>query len=122
MTEWIAAMYSWLDRMTEELTMPDVVAVNVNLYENPPRADLVGATHYDAVDSDWACEETFRASEWHDFAAGVFAHGCEEALTSIVAALRAYFASERPGAIRLRTGRTVTVGFVEGNLVRIWPR
>lgn len=108
----------WLEAAFSLEPGPDVIAFCLNLYDAPFRADIIGSTHYDPDDSDWACDEVWRpdilpfdfpehlsALEWGErrsLACGMLIE-CLEDSGEVM----------RP----LRAATVVAVGFVGGDLV-----
>lgn len=112
------SLAKWLEAAFALEPGPAVVAFCLNLYDSPFRADIIGATHYDPTDSDWACDEAWRpdippfdfpehlsALEWGErqsVARGMLVE-CLDESGEVLAALRA--------------ATVVAVGFVGGDLV-----
>jgi hypothetical protein len=113
---------TWAAQALPASPLPGVVAYNFNIAESATafEVEIVGSSYFDPGNSDWACEEgwTSRPSkyiapfttvgkEWQPF------------LESIGAAIRELSESEQPGAKTMRSAQAVTVGFVDGELVRV---
>jgi hypothetical protein len=112
----------WLDTALSDDVPSDIVAFNFNLYEEPFRVDLVGATYYSAKDSDWACEEAFVPEpRFFDFPARGMPKLWQEKLTFARVLLEECVGNSSTSGERLRAAQAVTVGFVDGDLIRIWP-
>ena len=108
---------AWLEAALTSARPPSIVAFNVNLYDSPFRADLVGATSYDPSDSDWACEEAWTPPRrLFDFPDSLASRPWRERLALADSLLRNYLQSTSAGAGALRKARAVTVGFVDGDL------
>jgi hypothetical protein len=120
-----ASIEAWLESTVPEKTPEDVVAYNFNLAEGGCWiVEVIGASSFDSRTGDWACPpeawscrpSQFEipydwAANWQDAAKYVASH-----VTNFI--LR----SSHPGAEVLRQAEAVCVGFVDGDLTRIWPR
>jgi hypothetical protein len=108
---------SWLN--TALSSPPDeIVAYNINLYDSPFKADLVGSTYYDADDPNWACEEHWVATpRMFDFPAGMENIHWEERLELGKRLLRDCIAKGGPAAQVFRRTMATTIGFVDGELI-----
>ncbi len=107
----------WLDRALGGSVPESIVAFNINLYDSPFRADVVGSTFYDAADGDWACQEAWVSQERRfDFPAELGSLPWEERLASCKGLLERCLAGDGAAAMRLRRAAAVTVGFVDGDL------
>src|SRR5262245_30099940 len=114
---------AWLDRALAKPVPAHVVAFNFNLSE-PWSVELIGADRYSEEDADWACPpEAFRpkgkklrlpesecGSDWQSVL---------EAAKSLVVS---FLDRGSSGSERLRQAQGVTVGFVDGDLHKVWPR
>jgi hypothetical protein len=110
----------WLDQQSARAP-EEIIAFSINLYESPFAAELVGSTFYDAEDADWACEEAFVPElRRFELPPSAFGQSWEEALKQVCAMMQRYLNQSAHGA-RLRRAVAVTVGFVDGDLVRVWP-
>jgi hypothetical protein len=102
---------------------PDLAAFNFNLAESAHKfqVDLVGATRYDPDDPDWACDEAF-ASDPRFFDLPHSAVGSRwEDVQQLVSRFITDYIRTAPSASPLRSARAVTIGFVDGELERVWP-
>ena len=119
--KWIACwrFFRWVDSALKKSRPPsNIVAFNFNLYEGPFRADLVGATSYDPMDSDWATEEAWVAKpRFFDFPPHAWGSGWQDALAVATKLINDYLRTTSDGATRLGQAVAVTVGFVDGDLV-----
>lgn len=112
----------WLDRALQEPVPEGVVAYSFNLSE-PWKVELIGADHYDPGNSDWACPpEAFRP---HEGGLRLSAAAPNDNWENILAWTRQqivdYMGSSASGAAKLRAAQAVCVGFVDGDLQRVWP-
>jgi hypothetical protein len=115
-------MVAWLRRVCAAETPPaSVIAFNIGLFETEDgfSAYLVGAERYDANDGDWACNEAFTARE--RYLALPLGHDAkwQRVLELVVDAVRRFLASTEGAASFLARARAVTVGFDDGDLVRV---
>ena len=113
---------AWLRRVSAAETPPaSVVAFNIGLFEaeNGFSAYLVGAERYDANDGDWACDEAFTARERYLALPLGRDVKWQRVLELIADAARRFLASTEGSASFLAKARAVTVGFDDGDLVRV---
>lgn len=121
------AYAEWLDALCKRPMPSDVVAFSVNLYDSAGagfyEAELIGAAQYDPEDEDWACDDIFNSGlkERFELPASEVGSDWEKALQLFVDWTRSYCEDASNHGEVLRRARAVTVGFVEGNLVRAWP-
>jgi hypothetical protein len=102
---------------------PGLAAFNFNLAEAYKKfqVDVIGALHYDPEDRDWACEEEF-ASEPRFFDLPHAQVGSRwEDVQRLVSQFVADYIRAAPSSSPLRSVTAVTVGFVDGELERVWP-
>jgi len=100
------------------------IALNFNLYEavDSVHSDFIGAPMYDAQNEDWACEEVFAAQpRFFEMPHSIVGSDWRTALATVAEFIRAYLNNQSNCGARLRESQAVTVGFVDGNLVRVWP-
>lgn len=114
---------AWLDKALSEPVPASVIAFNFNLYE-PWSIEIIGSDTYTEDDPDWACDgaESFRPDvEALSLPASEYATW-KEVLEHAANLVLAYL--ERPGAgsKRLRQAQAVAIGFVDGDLRRLWPK
>ena len=115
--ELTTSLGAWLDRAFSSSVPETIVAFNVNLYDEPFRADLVGAECYDADDADRACAEDWVPKDrFFDFPADLGQLPWEERLSLVREALEELLAGDGRAATRLKSSTAVTVGFVDGDL------
>lgn len=110
---------AWLARICDEEEPPtSVVAFKVGLFETPDgySAYLIGSTHYDTEDSDWAREEAFAPSErYFSFGREGFV-SWQEAHDAVVEATRRFLESPEGMESFLSSAMALTVGFDDGEL------
>jgi shikimate kinase len=114
---------AWLDMALSEPVPESVIAFNFNLYE-PWSIEIIGSDTYSENDPNWASDgaESFRpAVEALPLQASEHS-SWKEVLEHAANLVRAYL--ERPGAgsQRLRRAQAVAIGFVDGELRRLWPK
>lgn len=109
---------SWLDNILEQAIPPEVAAFCFNLYDDAGdkwSIELIGATHFDPENDDWACDEVTNFGtrqspySWEEEAEW------EGILRKISRALRKYL-KEGKYAEKLKSKAAVGVGFVEGDI------
>jgi hypothetical protein len=118
------AFSGWLERVSRRETPPaSVIAYNVGLFESPNgyTAYLCGADHYSDDSSDWACRESFAPKDrYFNLPAQEFkSKGWEEAQEAVITAVKEFLASAQGAQSFLANAQAVTVGFDDGELVRV---
>ena len=112
----------WLDRSLNQPIPPSVIAFNFNLAE-PWCIEVVGADRYNEDNSDWACDESFRPLVEHlDIPESENRSNWEAVLTEAKCIVSAYIDRQSAGSDILKRAVAVTVGFVDGELHKVWPR
>lgn len=114
---------AWVDRAMQQRIPENVVAFCFNLYEAGDAfgVELVGASRFDPINGDWACDETFeyRRDEF-TMPVDMFGGSWEACLENVGGILRAYL-HDGAFAARLRSAQGVAVGFVDGDIQVLWP-
>ena len=101
---------------------PSVVAFSFNLAE-PWCIEIVGSDRYSADDPDWACEESFRPDvEQLALPETEVGETWEVVLEAAKRLVTAYLDRPSAGSAILRRAEAVAVGFVDGELHKVWPR
>jgi len=117
-----AAFNSWLDAALAQPIQAGVVAFSFNLAE-PWSIEVIGAKSYAEEDSDWACDEAFRPKisnfDLHESEVG---DDWESVLESGKKIILAYLDRPSAGSAILKKSEAVCVGFVDGDLHKLWPR
>ena len=113
---------AWLDRALDEASgRDDVVAFSFNLGE-PWSIEVVGCGSYDEDDEDWATDEIFRPEtdplELPEREAG---DDWESVLKFANALVGSYLARPSTGSSTLKSASAVAVGFVDGEIHKLWP-
>jgi hypothetical protein len=113
---------AWLDDALSQRISPSVVAFSFNLAE-PWSIEVVGSDRYSDDDPDWACEESFRANvEQFALPASEVGATWEVVLEATKHLVGSYLDRPSAGSVRLRKAEAVVVGFVDGDIHRVWPR
>lgn len=113
---------AWLDIVLSQAIPPSVVAFNFNLAE-PWSIEVIGSDRYSDSDSDWACEESFRPDVERFLLRGSAASETwKSVLNTAKPLISAYLDRPSGGSAILRGAEAVVVGFVDGDLHKIWPR
>ncbi len=106
----------WLTHQLKKITFEEIVAFNFNLYEEEEEgsfsAQLVGCSHFDENNEDWACDTVFSSGEDLYYFSG---NDWEEALDEFIETLKGYL-ENHPDSELLTNGRRVATGFVDGDL------
>jgi hypothetical protein len=115
----------WLTCIAPATLPADVVAFNFNLAEcGDWIVELIGASRYDMDDEDWSCPPeawTSRPSPLF-IPRSVGGATWEQAQTYVAREVVRYLASSStPQAETLRSAQAVCIGFVDGNLEKLWP-
>ena len=112
---------AWLDDLLEDLPNEEIVAFSFNLSE-PWSIEVVGCGSYDEDDEDWATDEIFRSGtdplELPESEAG---SDWESVLGYSKSLLLAYLHRPGPGSALLKKSTAIAVGFVDGELHKVWP-
>lgn len=113
---------AWTDKALSKPVPEKVIAFSFNLAE-PWCVELVGADKYSDDDSDWACPpEAFRAKVRNfDLPENEVGSEWEPVLEAAKAMVSAYLARPSPGSERLKEAVAIVVGFVDGDLNKVWP-
>lgn len=103
-----------------------VVAYSFNLFELASAEakygiELIGAEEFDEDDMDWACDEAWVASPRSISIPREFADGTwEDCLCDTKQLLVKLLRKSSGAAAKLKEGKAVAVGFVDGDLDLIW--
>lgn len=115
----------WLRDVNAAETVPDgIAAINIGLFESEEGycAYMTGSENYDEDDDDWACDIDFEpACKYLSLTDALpeSLSGWEDVFDYVVTALRAILTQEEIKELPLFKGRVVTVGFDDGELLRI---
>ncbi len=113
---------TWLDGALSQRIAPSVVAFSFNLAE-PWSIEVVGSDRYRDDDPDWACEESFRPDvEPLALPESEVGDTWEVVLKAAKRLVDAYLVRPSAGSAILRRAEAIAVGFVDGDLHRVWPR
>ena len=116
---------NWLQQAVPSSTPDGVVAYNFNLAEcGDWIVELIGAGTYDRDDPEWACPPELWSSQPLEFvlARSVAGTEWEQALAYVTKEVRSFIEnSSTSQANVLRIATAVCVGFVDGDLVEVWP-
>lgn len=113
---------AWLDGALSQPISPSVVAFNFNLAE-PWCIEVVGSDRYSDDDPDWPCEESFRSGvERLSLPESEVGLTWELVLEEAKRLVSAYLDRPSAGSAVLRRAEAVAVGFVDGDIHRVWPR
>ena len=113
----------WLDRALSESVPASVIAFNFNLYE-PGSIEIIGSDSYSEGDPDWASDaaETFRPDvEAFPLPASEYTTR-KDVLEHAANLVLAYLDRPSAGSKRLCAAHAVAIGFVDGDLRRLWPK
>lgn len=114
---------AWLDRAMAEQMPDNLVAFNFNLAEarDAFQVDVIGANSYDPADSNWACEEKF-VPETRFFNLPHSVVGKEwQYVRRLICGFVADYIRTASESSPLRKASAVCVGFVDADLIRVWP-
>ncbi|WP_445359859.1 hypothetical protein ACJJIL_12625 [Microbulbifer sp. EKSA005] len=107
----------WIDRQLNEELLGHIVAFNINIHESPFNIEVVGSSEFDPDNEDWACNEDWvPENRLISVSNAIFGNSLREAQDNIVAMAKQYFHSSSKNTHKLKTAKTFTVGFVDGNL------
>lgn len=113
----------WLDRALSKPVAEDVIAFCFNLGE-PWSVEVVGANKYSDKNSDWACPpEAFRPKvKKLSLPKSDVGATWQTALEGAKALVASYLERPSAGSERLKKAEAVVVGFVDGDLEKVWPK
>lgn len=113
---------TWLDSALSQSIPPSVVAFSFNLAE-PWCVEIIGADRYSDDDPDWACEESFRPNlKQLSLPKSEVGETWQAVLESAKSLVAAYLDRPSAGSAILRRAEAVAVGFVDGDMHKVWPR
>ena len=112
---------AWLDRALSQPIPSSVIAFSFNLAE-PWCIEVIGSDRYSDGDPDWACEESFRPKVESLALPKSDGATWERVLENAKSIVSAYLDRPSAGSTVLRRAEAVVVGFVDGELHRVWPR
>jgi hypothetical protein len=100
----------------------EVVAYNFNLTDHTGwLVEAVGTSTYDPANDDWACDSIWECDHGYEISKSLLP-GSAGALEHIANQIGKFVAqSAHRKAAALRESVAVCVGFVDGNLTRVWP-
>ena len=108
---------NWLDKTLSREIPDSVVAFCFNIYEDADdkwSLELIGASSFDAEDSDWPCDEVFTTRDnplpWFEDAE------CKQIQQEVQDIIKKYLERGR-FAYKLREKEGIALGFVDGNLI-----
>jgi hypothetical protein len=110
--------HAWLDETFAGSVPARIVAFNVNLYDSPFSAEVVGSTYFDPNNEDWACEEAWtpNRSNRFDFPEGTERIPWEKRLTEVKGLLHQWLDTGGTAAAGTVDADAFAVGFVDGTL------
>jgi shikimate kinase len=112
---------AWLDRALSQPIPPSIVAFSFNLAE-PWCIEVIGSDRYSEDDPDWACEESFRPEVESLPLPALDGTSWELVLEDAKRVVSSYLDRPSAGSTVLRRADAVTVGFVDSDLHKVWPR
>jgi shikimate kinase len=116
------AFNAWLDQALSKPIPESVVAFSFNLAE-PWSVEVIGSERFSEDDADWACEEAFRPkTKDFDLPEDEVGSNWETVVENAKMLVKSYLDRQSAGSDRLRQAVAVAVGFVDGELHRVWPR
>jgi hypothetical protein len=121
--EFADALVAWLRRVSATETPPSsVIAFNIGLFETDGgfMAYLVGAEHFDPENADWASDESFTPRDRYVLLPAQRGELTWQTVLVLAGdAARGFIASPEGVSTFLGKARAVTVGFDDGDLVRV---
>lgn len=115
---------NWLQRLNDEEAVPsNIVALNFGLFNSEKGycIYLIGSEHYDETDDDWACDVDFEPKEKYleITDADVQNMSWEKFQNDVVQIISDYICQTTVCDSSLFFNRVVTIGFDDGDLVRV---
>jgi hypothetical protein len=117
-----AQFEAWLEEVcTSEKPGSDIVAYNFGLFEgeNGYVTYLIGSTEYDEEDPDWACNGDFVPKRKYFELSGSADADWQEIQTIVEAFVKQFISAPDCQASFLSTAQAITVGFDDGDLVKV---
>ncbi len=117
-------IYDWLTAIDSKETVPsEITAFNIGIFEQDEGYSiyLTGSEEYDADGDDWACDVDFEpANKYLELSGpGIKAMEWQEFQDMIVKIVSDYLGTSANANTSVFAGRVVTVGFDDGQLVRV---
>ncbi len=117
-------IYDWLTAIDNKETVPsEITAFNIGIFEQDEGYSiyLTGSEEYDADGDDWACDVDFEpANKYLELSGpGIKAMEWQEFQDMIVKIVSDYLGTSANANTSVFAGRVVTVGFDDGQLVRV---
>ncbi|MCL2071806.1 MAG: hypothetical protein FWH07_06195 [Oscillospiraceae bacterium] len=112
----------WVDKHLSNGLPSEIVAVNFNLSEGNDSVyyiQLVGCDRFDAEDEDWACDEVFSTEEDYFLVPKTDIIIQQEQGLQFMKSLVERYLVDGKYSGRLKNYVAVSVGFVDGNLIRL---
>lgn len=113
----------WIQQINDETILPsDIVAFNFGLFESEERycIYLTGSKFYDESDDDWACDIDFEPNrKYLMLASGSIQNMNWKEILYKVKNIIFNFIIANADKLPLFVGKIVTIGFDDGDLVRI---
>lgn len=112
---------NWLTRLNEHNTIPkEIIALNIGIYEtaNGYCLYMTGSNYFDENDDDWACDAIYKPSDDCLCIPDVNMEWCSF-FDKVKEVLANYLSSIKASPNSIFTGKIVTTGFDDGELVRI---
>lgn len=120
----VCPVLTWLQVIVPASLPDQVVAFALNMTESEDwKVELVGCATYDAQDDDWACPpEAWSGSDALELGAVLGGESWETAQAYVIKAVAAFIEQRNCHCAQtFRSAQAVCVGFVDGDLVRVWP-
>lgn len=112
---------TWLDESLVGAADEEIVAFSFNLGE-PWSIEVIGCGSYDEDDDDWATDEVFRPeTECLELPESEAGDDWESVLEFAKLLIQAYLGRPGAGSAALKGSSAVAVGFVDGDLHKLWP-
>ena len=117
-------IHDWLTAIDNKETVPsEITAFNIGIFEQDEGYSiyLTGSEEYDADGDDWACDVDFEpANKYLELSGpGIKAMEWQEFQDMIVKIVSDYLGTSANANTSVFAGRVVTVGFDDGQLVRV---
>lgn len=117
-------IHDWLNAIDSKENIPsEITAFNIGIFEQEEGycIYLTGSENYDADDDDWACDADFEPADKYLALSGteIKAMEWQEFQDMIVKIVSDYLGTSANASTSVFAGRVVTVGFDDGQLVRV---
>ena len=111
----------WLDKELDENIPNTISAYCINLNESPFCIEVIGSNEFSKENDDWACYEDWLPTNRNiAVSKELFGNSWEEAQSNIESMVEGYLESDFRNVKKLKSAKTLAIGFVDGILSYFW--